>query len=464
VIGDPHSHQSSIGDDPGVRARKHRSTRLRAAVATGGAAKGLAIAVQLVAVGIAVRAMGSDAFGAYLVMSSLVSWLGLAAVGVGPGLTQRIAVATANDDAAAQATAFSSSVALCGLFVFLVAATVLILARAAIPGEQGLSGITADVRTAALVLLLVTAMQVWLSVIEAAQLGHQEQFFSNVFQSAGLMSVLVILLAAGHGLVTVTAFVVVTTCPPLVAKIANAALYVARRRYLLSRQFSIREAAGVLSTSIAFAAVSLGATASQQLGFLWLAFVAGPAATVPLGVMFRLNAAASGVVALLTQPLWPAVADAVARHDLAWARLAYRRASQLTASYAVAYGVGLVAVGRVFVRVWTGAEVDVPEMMLYLFGLYFVVGVWAHVNAITLVGLGKVWLAARVVCLEALISCAGALPLVARFGATGVILSLLVATASVSAVLLPLAIRRSWLVAARSAVAPPVSEGTELFL
>jgi O-antigen/teichoic acid export membrane protein len=66
------------------------------------------------------------------------------------------------------------------------------------------------------------------------------------------------------------------------------------------------------------------------------------------------------------------------------------------------------------------------------------------VNAITLVGLGKVWVAARVVGLEAAVSVTGAIVLVSEFGATGVILSLLVATASVSAVLMPLAVRQSW--------------------
>lgn len=464
MTGGPNSHQAPIDADHMTQARKYRSVRLRAAVATGSAAKGLSFCVQLIAVGVAVRALGSEAFGSYLVMASLVSWLGLAAVGVGPGLTQRIAVATANDDAAGQATAFSSSVALSGLIIIVASACVLTMAGVAISGEQGTTAINADVRTAALVLFLVTAIQVWLSVVEAAQLGHQEQYFANAFQSAGNATVLALLLLGGHSLGTVTAFVVVTACPPLLAKIGNATLYVARRPYLLARHLSIREAAGILSTSIAFAALSLAATASQQLGFLWLAFVAGPAAAVPLGLMFRLNSAASGMVGLLTQPLWPAVADAVARRDLAWARRAYRGASQLTVSYAIAYAVGLGTVGGVFVRAWTGVDLDVPQLLLVLFGLYFVVGVWAHVNAITLVGLGNVWLAARIICLEAIISCAGALLLVAQFGATGVILSLLIATASVSATLLPLAVRWSWPSAARGAVAPLASAGTDFSL
>ena len=225
---------TAVEGDIGAQSRRRRSTQLGAAVATGGAAKALAIVVQLLSVGIAVRALGTQAFGSYLVMASLVTWLGLAAVGVGPGLTQRIAMATANDDPAAQATAFSSSVALSGLLVFSVTAAVFLVARLAISTDQGHTGLTADVRTAASVLFLATAAQVWLSVVEAAQLGHQEQYFANIFQSLGLGVVLSILLVAGPALATVTAFVLVTACPPVVAKVVNAALYTARRRYLLT--------------------------------------------------------------------------------------------------------------------------------------------------------------------------------------------------------------------------------------
>lgn len=454
--------ESSMGSDSTSTARERRSKRLRAAVVTGSAAKGLAVVVQLIAVGVAARALGPDAFGSYLVMASLVAWLGLAAVGVGPGLTQRIATATANDDAAGQATAFTSSIALSGVFVLLGAAAVFMVARLAIAVEHSQSAIYGDVWTAALVLGLATAAQVWLSVVEAAQLGHQEQYFANVFQAVGLATVIVVLLAAGHTLTTVTAFVTATACPPLLAKVANALLYVSRRRYLLTRRVSIRQAVGVLSTSVAFAAVQLGATASQQVGFLWLAFLAGPAATIPVGVMFRLSSAASGVVALVTQPLWPAVADAAARHDTVWARRAYRAASRVAVSYAAAYAIGLMALGTVMVQVWTGTHVEISQLMMVLFGLYFVAGVWAHVNAITLVGLGKVWVAARVICLEAVVSSLGAMLLVPQFGATGVILSLLIASAMVSATLLPLAVRRLWPVAARTLEARVVSDATVL--
>lgn len=448
--------------DPTARARRHRSTRLRAAVVTGGVAKVLAVAVQLVAVGIAARALESHAFGSYLVMASVVAWLGLAAVGVGPGLTQRMAATTAKDDGAGQASAFSSSIALSGLFLLVTAAAVLTIAWIATSGERSPPALTSDVRSAAALLGLATAMQVWLSVVEAAQLGHQEQHFTNVFYAAGLASVLAILLVAGPHLTTVTGFVAATAVPPVVAKAANAVVYVARHRYLLTRNISVRESAGVLSTSVAFAAISFGSLASQQLGFLWLAYVAGPSAAVPLGVMLRLHLAAFGAVVLVTQPLWPAVADAVAHHDSGWARRAYRRVSWATVTYAAVYAVGVASIGSFLIQLWTGTHVQVPPLMLVLFGLYFVVAVWAHVNAITLVGLGKVWLAAAVLCVDAAVSTLGAVLLMAQFRGTGVILSLLIATSLVSGILLPVAVRRWWPDGARVADPHEAPDGAVL--
>jgi hypothetical protein len=195
---------------------------------------------------------------------------------------------------------------------------------------------------------------------------------------------------------------------------------------------------------VAFAAISFGSLASQQLGFLWLAYVAGPGAAVPIGVMFRLTWAAFGVVALVTQPMWPAVADAVAHEDSAWARRVYRRVSWLTATYAAVYAVSVVSIGSFLIQLWTGTDVHIPPLMLVLFGLYFIVVVWGHVNAITLVGLGRVWIAAAVICVEAAVSSLGAVLLITQFGGTGVILSLLVAASVVSGILLPLAVRRWW--------------------
>lgn len=430
--------------DPPTAPHQRRTKRLRAAVVTGGAAKGLAVAVQLLAVGVAIRTLSPAALGSYLVMASLVAWLGLAAAGVGPGLTQRIAIATANDDVASQAKAFSSSVGLAGILLLLAAVTSITVAQVILFRDPSLSSIEGDIRTAALVLGIATAAQVWLSVVEAAQLGHQEQHVVNVSQSVGLIGVLAILVGAGSGLTTVTAFVVATAGPPLLAKLVNAIVYVAKRRYLLTRDLSLKESMGVLSTSVAFAAVQLGAIASQQVGFLWLAATAGPAATIPLGVMFRLHTAAAGVVGLVTQPMWPAVADAVALRDTSWARRAYRRASWFTVSYAAAYAVGLMTVGNLLVQVWTGSEVAIPPLMMFLFGVYFVVAVWAHVNAITLVGLGEVWIAARVIGIEAVVASVGAILLVGPLGPTGVILATFVASATVGAILLPIAARRSW--------------------
>jgi O-antigen/teichoic acid export membrane protein len=444
VIGPlPEEAIAAIASDLTVRARRRRWVGLRAAILTGGIAKVLSVMVQLLAIGVAVRALGPDAFGAYLVIASLVAWLGLAAVGVGPGLTQRMAIASATSDVAAQAKAFSSSVAVAGAVIG-AAALVVIVGAWTLVGGRGDPGFDADIATAVLLLTSTTAVQTFLSVVEAAQLGHQEQYVANSFQAVGLAVVMVILLVVGGSLTTVTQFVLATVGPPLLARLVNCVIYVARRRYLLTRHVSVREAARVLNTSVAFAAVQLGATASQQLGFLWLAFVAGPAAAIPIGLMFRLNGAVSGVVALGTQPLWPAMADAVAHADTRWAKRAYRRASRLTAAFAIVYAVGLVTVGSAVIDAWTGTRVEIPLLMQVLFGAYFVVGVWAHINAITLVGLGKVWTAARVTLAEAVAASLGAIVLVAQLGATGVILALLIASTALGAILLPRAVQRSW--------------------
>jgi O-antigen/teichoic acid export membrane protein len=446
IVALDESGASSPG--PGVRAtadraRSHRARRVRAAVASGAGAKTLGIAVQLISVGIAARSLRPEALGSYLVIASLVGWLGLAAVGVGPGLTRKIAVLAAAGDRRGQAMAFSSSLSLAAVFLLAAGAAVVLLARPVI-GNAGHSVSDGDIQTAVAILGLATGLQVWLSVLEAAQLGHLEQHFTNVFQGLGQIGVLVILVAAGPALVTVTAFVIATAIPPLVAKAINAIVYVWRHAYLVTNEVSFRQAGGVLSTSLAFAAVSLGSLASQQFGFLLLAATSGAQSAVPLGVMLRLTYAAFGLVSLVTQPLWPAMADAVARDDAVWARRIYRRVSLGALAYSCTFAAGLAAFGGMGIRAWAGPQVAIQPPMLVLFGLYFIALVWAHVNAITLVGLGRVWAAGGVFLLEAAVSVLGALLLVPSLGELGAVISLLLATSLVSCVLLPRLVGGSW--------------------
>ncbi len=425
-------------------SRAQRWRRLRASIATGTLARGLSTVTQLVSVAVAVRQLGPEAFGSFVVISALVGWLGLTSVGVGPGLTRQIAASAAVNDRRTEARAFSSSFVIIGAIGLVGAIVVVAVFQTGEPAIGAVDQLAEDIRSATLLLALLAFGQAWLGVIEAAQLGHQEQYWANGFQATGSITALVLLLTLGSSLHTITEYVLVVIVPIAIARFVNAWLYLRRRTYLLTRHLSVREAAAVAKSSASFAVIQAGSYASQQVGLVWLATVGGVAAAAPLGVMFRLTSAAAGPVALITQPLWPAIADAAARHDPSWARSAYRRTSLALLAYAIAVAVAVVSIGPALLRGWVGTSVHVETSTLALVGAYFVAGVWAHLNAITLVGLGRMWTAAAVICLEATISIAGALLLAGQFGIDGVLAALLAAVTIVSGFLLPLAVSRSW--------------------
>ena len=75
-----------------------RTQRLKISLITSLAGKGVSIVVQLIAVPIAISALGIERFGVYAMLTALLNWLNMATVGVLPGLTVQIVTANANMD------------------------------------------------------------------------------------------------------------------------------------------------------------------------------------------------------------------------------------------------------------------------------------------------------------------------------------------------------------------------------
>jgi O-antigen/teichoic acid export membrane protein len=137
----------------------------------------------------------------------------------------------------------------------------------------------------------------------------------------------------------------------------------------------------------------------------------GPAAVALFGVFISLTVMQLGFVVMLSTPTWPAVAEALARHDRAWARAAATRLYLYGGGFAVCSALGLVALGPLVLPIWLGAEfASVSRVLLACYGLYFVAHVWRHLNHTMMIGTGQVGKLVRIQLVES--------ALVAGLGAT----------------------------------------------
>lgn len=382
--------------------------RIGLAAATGVVAKGLAFAAQVLAVAIAVRTLGVDGFALYVVVGSLVSWIGLAGLGVAPGLTLGVARAAAISDRVEEARLFvvalvlmsAISAALVGFASFLAGSGLLERFTAGSLGPA-----SGGAATALFSMALLIAVQMVVAVPEAAQLGLQSQYVANVWAGIGSAAAIIVMVTLGAGVTSVAGFLLVSQGPQVAARAVNGTLFVIGRHYPLRPPgLRFREhARPILSSGIGFAGFQIASYLGLQVGLLILATGGDPAPLALAGVIVRGYTLETNGLALVTTPTWPAIANAISRGDLVWVRRTYRRLS-LGAFFYAGLAAVIIFVGlETLIEIWTGTRPNDDLILRALLAAFVLVNGWAHVNAMTLVGLGALRFAAIVLIAESVL-------------------------------------------------------------
>jgi len=142
------------------------------------------------------------------------------------------------------------------------------------------------------------------------------------------------------------------------------------------------------------------------------------------------------------QPLWPAIADGVARGDRRWVERAIRRARTI----AVAYGlIGFLGIGtalNAIVALWLHRRLNFDAVSCWLAATYVFLAVWEYVHWPVALGLGVMKQASNAVTLRA-VAFAAVVPLAARHGGTGLMACLCVSVILLTAWYYPRLITRT---------------------
>lgn len=424
--------------------------RIGLAAMTGVAAKGLALAAQLLAVAIAVRALGSDGFALFVVISSIVAWMGLAGLGVAPGLTLGVARAVAVGDRTEAARLFMVALALMVVVATLLVGFALLLGAGGLVDRllaTWLGSASGDASAAFLWMTVLIAVQLVVVVPEAAQLGVQAQHVNNIWVGIGSAAAIVAMLTIGSAVTSVTAFVLVSQGPQVASRVANGVIFVLGRRYLL-RRTDLRfwqHVRPILASGIGFAGFSLASYVGLQVGLLIIASSADAASVALAGVIVRGYLLEASGLALVTTPTWPAIANALTRGDFSWIRRAYRALALGAFAYAGLAAVAILVGLEALIGIWTGTRPDDNPALRALFAVLVLVNGWAHVNAMTLVGLGAIRFTALVLLAEAVFVLVLQVAVVPVLGVTGYVGALAAGAVAVSGWILPLRVRRELL-------------------
>jgi O-antigen/teichoic acid export membrane protein len=378
-----------------TRARWDRQASLTTVV--GIAARSLAIGVRLVTIPLALHLLGSERYGLWLSVGSVLAWIGFVGPGLGYGLINALSEASGRNDRPSMRRHISTAVLTIGsIGVVLFGLTPALTAWSGwtqLLGVEYRSDLTSEAVTLVGVAAALFALSFSVEFIGPVCAGLQEGYLSSVASMAASLLVLigVVGLALKGG--NLVAFALVVALPTILTNLALT-VYVLWRRYPELRpswRLWNRESFGSLMGFGGWMFLGqMGELAIFQSANILIANRFGPGEVPRYAVPAALFMNLANVCYLIVQPYWPALKEASVREDWDWIRTAMSRTLKIRVAMMASAGGAIVIGGPGFIRLWAG-EGGVPDRsLLVALSVYYVLVAWSGNYVVLLLGLGLV--------------------------------------------------------------------------
>ena len=349
--------------------RRERAIRLTVAASVG--AKAISGVCTLVQVPLALHYLGTEAYGFWVTLFSIVIVLNFVDFGLGVGMQHAMARAYGSDDMESAKRVFWTGAAALGLLGLLILAAGL-PAAFLVPWPDVLHIHDASLRgeTGAALAVAIAAFVVSLPLNAVARLAAavQRGWIHAGWIAAGSALSLALVAAAAFGRWGFLWFLAASLLVPLIQGLG---LFVHLLRVLgwklkptpLAPASEIRS---MLRSSLYFAFPQFGLALVQSAPALAISLAAGSAAVTGYTLLMRLFGPFQQGQILLLNPVWPAYIEAHARGDHPWVTRAFWRTG--AAFFALAIGVAACAwQSQAILRLWIGPAAAITGHRLAAF-------------------------------------------------------------------------------------------------
>lgn len=430
-------------------ARKQRTWRIFSAWLTSAPSKVFTLLVQVIAVPVVYRSLGSEQYAAYASVTAIVWVLNFLNLGMGGAVVTPLAQAVAVKDRVREAHLLRSmfmpllAIAAAGLAIglpllsMLPLQTLFGLAATAAPGPA--------LRTAVLLAAVGTVAAVPLSAVESVRQAYQELHVNNVLNTLSNALLCLGLVIVSRLKPSLPAFVAVVVFVPLAIRILNAILLFRGRPYLLVLRPKVQwsHARSLISDGLSYmGAAAVAGVLVYQWPIYYMGRVRPPAETSSFAVFTQLLLLTLSLATNLALPLWGAIADACARRDYRWVTTLVLRARVCAVAYGLS-GVLVFGLGLNFIlRIWLHKSFAADERFCWLAGTYVLLATWETVHWPIALGLGAIRVASAALFWRT-VAFAVSVPLVISYGATGLVAALCVSVAAATLWYYPLLLERT---------------------
>lgn len=358
----------------GRSQERYRRVALTAVSAAG--AKVVAVLTMLIAVPLTLNYLGTERYGLWMTISSIILMLRFADFGIGLGLMNAVCEAHGQKDRQAAVRYVSS-----GFFLLTGVALLILgifgLAYPFIPWPR-IFNLTSplaiqEAGPAMAVFIACFAANLPLGVVQRVQLGFQEGFVNNLWESAGKVLGLAGLFLVIYLKADLPWLVLAAAGAPVLAWLLNSLIVFGFRSPWLSpklRHYHGDSARKLLYTGLFFFLLQVGVTFIYSADNLIITQFLGPEAVTQYAVPYQLFSFVFVIANMFIVPLWPAYAEALTCGDLHWVKKTLNRSLKIMVLPAGIASLFLIILGNHLLYLWVGPKIS-PQLWLNV-GL----GIW----------------------------------------------------------------------------------------
>ncbi len=379
---------------PEGRARERYRLAVWATI-TNVASRGASMVLIILGVRLTTGYLGTTRFGLWATFASMTAMLSLLDLGVGNALVNRVAHAVAGDDPSAVRRIITGGACLLAA-ICAVAIAGLLLPALIIPWGELLKLsdpiVAQEARHAAIVFAILFGVNLFGSGLLRILAGQQRSYEANLLSACATGFACLGLLWASTRQAGVPWLLAATFGIQTLAGLAAGVLLLSRK--LISargaRAAIASERPHLLRVGSLFLLLQLGTMLGWGGDSVILGVLKGASEVAVYAVALRLFQFASQPIAMMNAPLWAAYADATARNDVRFIKLALKRSFLVSALGAATLSSVLLFAGPALVSTWTHGTIVVPTRVLALFAVWTVLDATGNAFAMYLNGTGIV--------------------------------------------------------------------------
>lgn len=331
----------------------------------------------LISVPLTLNYLGAERYGLWMIISSLITILGFADMGMGNGLLNAIADANGRDDRntakACVSSIFYALVGMASLF-----GIIWIVLYPYVSWGEVLNVVTpkATVEAGPAISVLVWCALVGLplGLVQKIYDGYQEGYINGLWRVGGSLLGLGSLLFAIHLQADLPWLVFSMAGTPVLIQFFSGIVLFNRRPWLRPRRrmFQRDVFIRVLRSGWLFFILQFAAVLGFQSDNLVIAHFLGASQVSQYAVPMKLFMFVPSLINFFLIPLWPAYGEAIVRKDISWVLATFKRSLFISFSVSLVLSIFLVVFGRAIIGLWVGPEIHPDLVFLVGLGLWVV--------------------------------------------------------------------------------------------